>query len=159
MTVRVVSGDPQLTRADFLAFGHNARGRLETTALEAALRRAYPAAFASYQKQCRQGRIVAGGYWAWRESRPRLLFMVVRESSVGATRLRHVQSVLFRLARDYRLEGIRSVAIAPLGSPHEWREAQRLVRSALGNSRLDVVLYTAYQPGVSAEANPENDEA
>ena len=68
MPITYVSGDPLLTRAQSLAFGHNAKGRSELGALEIILLHHYPAAFATYGKNCRSGRIKAGGLWTWRES-------------------------------------------------------------------------------------------
>ncbi|MCA9908191.1 MAG: hypothetical protein KC519_06040, partial [Anaerolineae bacterium] len=107
MTVEIVSGDPLQTQAQVLAFGYNARGRSEVNPLQATLQYRYPAAFAAYGKQCRAGRITPGTLWIWREAQPWLGFMIVRESSVGPTRLRFVQQIALTLARDYQLDGIR----------------------------------------------------
>jgi hypothetical protein len=151
MPLTTVTGDPTKTRAQTLLFGHNARGKTELGTLETALLQRSPAAFAAYGKQCRAGRIKPGEVWVWRDSRPALGFMVVRESQVGATRLRYVQAALLRLARDYRLDGIKSAALAPLGSAAEWAEIRLLIDSILGRSRLPVVVYESYQPGVQAD--------
>jgi hypothetical protein len=149
--VITVSGDPTLTRAQTLLFGHNARARIELGALETALLHRYPAAFAAYGKACRRGRLKPGDTWTWREATTRLAFCVVRESSVGATRLRYVQAALHRLARDYRLEGITSLAIAPLGSRFEWPEMQTLIALAFRGAALPVIVYRDYRPGVAAD--------
>src|SRR5688572_7402483 len=109
MPLFYVSGDPLLTRAQTLAFGHNLRGRTEVSKIDTALFYRYPTAFSAYQKNCRNQKFHAGEYWLWRESSPMLMFMIIRESSVGATRLRFVQSVLMALARDYRLDGVKNV--------------------------------------------------
>jgi len=159
MPVIPVSGDPMLTHADALAFGVNARGHIETTPLESALRRAYPAAFAAYGKQCRATRIKSGDLWAWHDSKPPLLFWVIRESSVGAVRLRYVQSILLTLARDHKLMRLQSIALAPLGTPLEWREIQLLVQRTLARSALTVYLYETYTRGVQAdESTPPQSE-
>lgn len=151
MPLTLVSGDPLLTKQPLLAFGCNAAGRTETTPLASALRTRYPAAFASYDKLCRQGRIEAGMTWFWRESKPALAFMVVRETPVSATRLRYVDSVIMALARDYRLDNIRGVAIAPLGADHEAASIQEIIIRWLTTPTLPVIAYTAYQPGAAAE--------
>jgi hypothetical protein len=120
MPLTYIAGDPTLTRAHALAFGYNATGRTEVGDLEMLLLTRYPAAFAAYGKLCRRGRITAGRYWMWRESTPRLVFLVVRETIVGATRLRFVQAAAAQaLSCDYSLEGIESLAIAPLGRSGE----------------------------------------
>lgn len=151
MALTFVSGDPLLTRAHFLAFGHNARGRTETGAFDMALMQQYPAPFSTYQRRCRQDKHKAGTLWLWSEAQPGLMFLTVRESSVGATRLRYVQSVLMSLARDYPLYGIRSLAIAPLGNEFERAEIQSLFDTWFGNIALPVVAYTEYVPGVQAD--------
>lgn len=151
MPITLVTGDPTLTQAHMLLFAHNARGRTELGALEANLMRQYPAAFAAFGKMCRRERVKAGDYWIWRESAPLLCFGVVRESSVGATRLRYVQTVVHKIARDYRLDGIKSLAIAPIGTRLEWPEVKQVIGSVLKSSPLPIFLYEAYIPGQRAE--------
>lgn len=146
-----VKGDPLLTRARLLAFGHNERGRTESGDLETQLHTHYPAAFASYSRQCHGGRIKAGTMWTWRESQPALGFMVVRASPVGATRLRYVENIALTLARDYRTEGITSIAIARLGDALEWPHIKPVLVQWLANIALDCTVYEEYLPGVCAE--------
>jgi len=151
MPITYVSGDPLLTRAQTLAFGHNARGRSELGALETALLHRYPAAFATYGKNCRSRRIKPGAFWTWRESQPHLAFLVVRETSVGATRVRFVESALMTLARDYRLHSLISLAIAPLATSLEWTVLKPVVDYWLRACPLPVTVYEQYVPGVAAE--------
>lgn len=113
----------------------------------------YPAAFASYGKLCRQGRIAAGTIWIWRETMPALAFMVVRETPVGASRLRYVDAAIMALARDYARDNIRGIAIAPLGAGHEQAEIRAVFDRWLTKSSLPVIAYTDYLPGVVAEAD------
>ncbi len=153
MPLTYVSGDPLLTHQQILAFGSNAAGRTETTPLATALLLRYPTAFASYGKQCRQGRIKPGMTWLWYETKPALAFMVVRETPVGATRLRHVEAVLMALARDYRVDNIRSLALAPLGADFEAAAIREVIDRWLAKSSLPVVAYSAYQPGLAAEVS------
>jgi hypothetical protein len=146
MPLTYVTGDPTQTDADALAFGYNLRARHETTPLQTALFRAHPAAFSAYRKQARQGRLTVGQPWIWRDSTPKLVFWIVRMSSVGATRLRYVQSCALKLARDYRLDGIQSLAIAPLGTQAEWPEIKLVLETWLAPSRLPVTIYEADLP-------------
>lgn len=155
--IQFVVGDPLLTRAPFLALGHNARGRTELGAFETAALYQHPAPFATYQRRCRQGKQVAGTFWPWFDTRPSLLFCTVRESSVGATRLRYVQSILMALARDYSLYNMRGLAIAPLGNAYERAEILPLMEMWLGKSTLPVVVYTEYQAGKQAEEHWPHD--
>jgi hypothetical protein len=151
MPITYVSGDPLLTHAQALAFGHNAKGRSELGALETLLLNRYPAAFATYGKNCRSGRIKPGSFWTWHESRPHLTFMVIRETSVGATRVRFVESAIMTLARDYRLHNLKSLAIAPLANHLEWTALKPVVDYWLRTCPLPVVVYERYVAGVEAE--------
>jgi hypothetical protein len=151
MPITYVSGDPLLTDAQILAFGHNVKGRTESGIFETLLLNHYPAAFATFGKNCRGGKIKTGSLWIWRESQPALGFMVVRESSVGATRLRYVEAVALGLARDFRLEGILSIAIAPLGDSLEWPTFKPVLDYWLDQSALSCVVYERYVPGIKAE--------
>ncbi len=155
MPVTYVSGDPLLTRAQVLAFGHNARARVEVTPLAMRLLDAYPPAFATYRKLCKSGRIKPGQFWMWRESLPRLAFFVVRESSVGATRMRFVETILLNLVRDYRLHGLTSLTLAPLGSDLEWLALKPIVDYWLRTCPLPIIVYEQYIPGVDAEVEIE----
>ncbi len=151
MTVVYAEGDPLLTRQHTLAFAHNAAGRAETDPLGLRLHYAFPAAFAAYRKRCRAGRVRPGTLWLWREARPRLCFLVVRETPAGALRVRYVESALLTLARDYRLEGIRSLALAPLAPPAEWGALLPLLTRWLAASALPCVIYTRCIPGADGE--------
>lgn len=152
MTVAYVEGDPLLTRQHTLAFAHNAGGRAETGPLETRLHYSFPAAFAAYRKRCRAGRVSAGALWLWRESQPALCFVVARETPAGVVRARYVEAALLTLARDYRLEGIRSLALAPLAPLAEWDALLPLFARWLAASALPCVIYRRYLPGVDGEA-------
>lgn len=152
MPIQYVSGDPLLTSAQVLAFGHNARGRLELGALETILHHHFPAAFSTYSKRCRAGKIKAGTLWLWRESRPMLGFMVVRDSPVGATRLRYVENVVLMLARDFQREAITSIAVAPFWDNLEWPTLKPVFDYWLGKAALACVVYERYLPGTAAES-------
>jgi hypothetical protein len=151
MAVIYVSGDPLLTRAQVLAFGHNARGRAPSGALETLLHTRYPAAFATYNKQCRANTIKSGTLWLWRETQPMLGFLVVRDSSVGATRLRYVENIALTLARDFRRESLTSVAIAPFWDSVEWTTFKPIFDYWLGRSDLPCVIYERYAAGMQVE--------
>jgi hypothetical protein len=69
------------------------------------------------------------------------MFMVVRDSSVGATRLRYVQAIAIQIAQQYPLLGIKSLAIAPLGNPYEWVEIRQVLTMWLNKCKLDVMIY------------------
>ena len=153
MPLTYVRGDPRLTQAQTLAFGHNAKGQTELGALKTLLMTQYPAAFARYSRLCKNGRCKAGATWMWNETKPKLLFMTIRDSGVGATRLRYVQSSAMDLARDYQLQQITSLAIAPLGLPQEWGEVKLILETWFVKSALPVIVYDEYLPDIQAEEN------
>lgn len=147
----VVSGDPLLTNCQTLVFAYNAAGRSELGLLESRLFTQYPPAFSSYRKYCRSGRAHPGTIWLWRESLPKLAFLLARQTPFSAYRLRFVQSAALVLARDYWREGITSAALAPFGTPQDWPEIKQIFTQWLAPSALPVVLYDEYVPGVRAE--------
>jgi hypothetical protein len=151
MPILYVSGDPLLTQAQILAFGHNARGRAEMDAIHLALQQKYPAAFATYARRCAQNKLKTGTMWVWHEAKPALGFMIVRESPVGATRLRFFESVVLTLARDHALEGIKSVALVVSGAPFERAMLKEVLDRWLGKSALPVIVYEQYVKGVAAD--------
>jgi hypothetical protein len=155
MPVTYVSGDPLLTTCDMLAIGHNAKGRTELDKLATRVRDQYPTAMSAYTRKARRGRIDPGEFFIWRQARPPLMFLCVRKSAVGATRLRYVQSILVTLARDYRLYQLRSLAIAPFANPYEYDEIKKLFDMWLRRIALQVVVYETYHAGVQAD-EPSN---
>ncbi|MDX2161094.1 MAG: hypothetical protein SF162_07195 [bacterium] len=151
MPLLTVTGDPLLTRAHVLGFAHNRRGRQEVTALHTRLAAFSPPAFATFARRARQGQFKPGDLWLWRDSRPALGFMVVRETPFGATRARYVEAVALRLARDHRLEGIASIALIAPGDSFEWRVVQPVLERWLGKASLPVIVYTQVIAGVQAD--------
>lgn len=115
------------------------------------LMQTYPAASASYIRAARKGRCNGGSIFYWEQALPRLLFLTIRESSVGATRLRHVQAVLLLLVRDYARYNMQSLALAPLGTIYERAEILTLCEQWFSKTRLQAIVYTEYAPGVQAD--------
>ena len=141
MPITYTHDDPFTTTAQTLAFGFNARGRVEVAAFETSLYDLYPTAFATYRKTCSGGRLKPGMLWQWSESTPALLFMVVRETQVGITRLRFVEQAVMTLARDYPLYGVTSLALVALGTNDEWPVLRPVVDYWLSMSGLPVTVY------------------
>lgn len=151
MPLYTVTGDPTLTSQPTLAFGYNAQGRTETRPLQSALATRQAAAFASFRKQATQQRVQTGGFWQWNQGKPSLLFLLVRETPVGATRLRYVQSVLLTVSRDHRLLGIKGIALARLGDDPDWPEIKPQIDKWWGKLPFPVVVYETYVKGVRVD--------
>lgn len=141
MPLELATGDPLTTDAEWLAIGHNARGRIELGDFETRIANLYPAAVAMFQRRARAGKHPAGTFWQWHESQPRLLFLSARDSSVSPVRLRHIQQLFLTLARDYTLYNINSLAIAPLGTPQEQPDIVSIAQMWLAPGALPVTLY------------------
>lgn len=155
MTILTVSGDPTLTRAQILAFGWNVLGRSETNPLAMTLQDRYPAAFASFGKRARNGSIKTGTLWTWRETAPALGFMVVRESPYGTTRLRYVEAIAMTLARDYKREGIQTIALVlPETAAYDAVSFRSALDHWLKAVSLSVIVYEKYLPDVRADETP-----
>jgi len=145
-----VQGDIFLSRAPALGLGTNTQGAVESSPLAAAFLDRYPAAFAAYRKQARAGRIRPGDVWVWREAAPWLVLLAVRTGPSGATRPRHVEAAMQRLARDWQREGLRGLAVTCLGDDTEWPYLRPVIDLWLANSPLPIVIYEAHRPGVWA---------
>jgi hypothetical protein len=141
MPITFLDGDFMHTDSPALAFGHNARGRTELGTLETRLMLAYPSAFAAYVRRARADKHKGGSVWLWQEGKRQLLFLTVRDSSVGATRLRYVQHVALTLARDYALFNLKELALAPLGNAYERAEINKVLHTWFAPSKLVVWAY------------------
>ena len=150
LSITFVAGDIFLSSAQVIALGHNARGRQENNALTIELAYRYPAAFATYRKQIRAGRLHPGDYWMWREASPWLAMLIVRNAGVSATRTRHVEEVVQKLARDWQREGLTSLAIIRFGDTGEWPAIRAVLAYWLDTITLPVVVYETHQPGIRA---------
>ena len=153
MPINFVNGDPLLTQCQTLAIGHNRLGRTENTPFSMQMMRHYPVAFASYERRCKAQQQSGGSLFVATQSQPQILFLTVRDSSVGATRLRHVQACLMTIARDYLSYGIKSLTIAPLGESDTHADIHQLLLTYFAKSKLQLIVYEEYQAGVKAEEN------
>ncbi|MEO0560770.1 MAG: hypothetical protein AAF125_01555 [Chloroflexota bacterium] len=146
MPLTFTTGDPFTAPQQTIGFGINAAGRTETSPIGAELALRYPAMLATYRKAAKRGRLQPGALWLWTESTPRVLLLIVRETSVGATRPRFVDAAALKIARDHALYGIESLALAPLGRQDETDTINEALGLLLHPSPLEVVAYTAYVP-------------
>lgn len=144
MGLLIVSGDPLRDPSPVLLVGINAAARSESSPFFARLNDAFPAALAGLRKAAAAGRLQPGMVWLWRDSRPQLGLLIVRETPFGASRPRYVEAAARDFSRLYRMEGIASAAIGPLGSAAEWDEHQRILERWLGPLPIAI---TVYRPG------------
>ena len=151
MPLYTVAGDPLFTRCQTLALGYNARGQSESRDELVAIVQEYPVTFASFQRQTRKDKIVAGNIWMWTESIPQLQIWIMRDSAFGASRIRYVQSIAMSFARDYLLYGINSLALVRPGTDIEYPEFQPILQQWLNPLPIPIYLYETYTAGVQAD--------
>lgn len=153
-----LSGDLFLTRHHTALFGVNAAGRVEVSPVFNALQDRYPAFVSEFHKRGRAGRLEAGTYWLWRDSRPWLLALIVRETPSGSTRLRHVDAALLALVKDGPFEGLHSLAVLRLSDGPEWADMRDLLVRRLDQLGHPALLYDDFRIGVRAEPEPASDD-
>ncbi len=153
MSIHLTRGDITQTRAQAMLVGLNTRGKTEVSPLEARLRDVAPVFFSDYRRRARAGHLTLGDIWIFRESTPWYVGAVLRGVPGGATRTRHLEKALRYLRQHHRNELLRSLAIAPLGTPEEADLLQQVLVDELQSVNIPVIIYEAYIPG-QAPAEP-----
>lgn len=138
--MHLVQGDVRHTRAQSILLGLNARGQVDVNPLETALRDQYPVFYSDYRRR----NLTSGDLWFFHESKPKIIGAVIRDSASGATKLRYLEHALLLLRQQWQLEGVTSLAIAPLGTSEEWPDLKTLLAEHLRLMNLPVVVYDAY---------------
>ena len=121
--------------------GLNACGQVEVNPLETALRDQFPVFYSEYRRLGRSDALIPGQWWFFRESTPWLVGAILRDSPNSSTRLRHLENILITLRRDWQREGLKSLAIAPLGTDIEQAPIRALVEDYLKNGPIPVEFY------------------
>lgn len=147
MGVTFVRGDIFLTQAQAIAISVSATGRLGVSPLATAVHDRYPVFSSECRKRARAGALVPGSAWVWKEGRPWLVGLVVRETAQGALKPRLLEAALLNLTQNWEREGLRSLALARLGDDAEWGTARAIVQHALERFALPVIVYEDYLPG------------
>jgi len=154
MPFPLLIGDIFHTRAQTIALGIDASGRLGTTPLYTVLHDRYPVFISECRKRGRANLLVPGTIWIWREGTPWIVSLVVRETPQGATRLRYVESAMLALSKKAQHEAITSLALMRLGDDREWSHIMQVVETYLTRMRLPVTVYEEFKPGFRAEMPP-----
>ncbi|MBN1680969.1 MAG: hypothetical protein JW966_11830 [Anaerolineae bacterium] len=140
MSVAAVQTPLFQAHAQALAVGLNAAGRVEVSPLFTTLSDRYPVFISDFQKRGRAGTLAPGQVWVWRESLPWLVGLCIRETPQGATRMRYVESALLNLRHNWQIEGLTSLALAPLAEGSDWRLMRDMIEYYLGPLELAVTV-------------------
>ncbi|MBI5957918.1 MAG: hypothetical protein HY866_04230 [Chloroflexi bacterium] len=152
MSIVFVRGDIFLTQAQTIILGLSANGQLNIDPLITALQDRCPVFVSDYQRRCRKGILSPGAFWVWRESKPWIAALIVRETPQGATRPRHIETALLNLYKSAPYESLTSLALMRLGDDLEWASARAMVEYYLKQIGLPAVVYEEYLAGIAAEA-------
>lgn len=151
MSVTFVRGDIFLTQAGAIAIGLNAAGRVEVSPFYKALYDRFPVFTSEHRRKGRAGLWTPGDVWLWRDSRPWLIGLIVRETPQGATRLRYVEAAMLNLYQNWERDGLRDLALMRLAADEEWPAVRKIVQDSLSRIALPVCVYENYDPGIAAE--------
>jgi O-acetyl-ADP-ribose deacetylase (regulator of RNase III) len=122
-------------------------------------KQAYPENFKAYERACKAGEVELGRMFVWHSDRlgnPRMIINFPTKRHWRAkSRLKDVQAGLDALRAMLGKEGVKSLAVPPLGCGHgglAWSDVRPLIVSALGDlDGTDVVVFEpAGAPSVEA---------
>lgn len=144
MSITYKRADIRETKAQSIMLGLNARGQVEVNPLETALRDQFPVFYSEYRRLGRNGALVPGEWWYFREATPWLIGAILRDGPNSSTRLRHLEQALITLRRDWQREGLKSLAIAPLGTEVELAPIRALMEDYLKDGPIPVEFYEEF---------------
>jgi len=150
MTITLVKGDIRKTRAQAIMLGMNTQGAVEVSPLETTLRDQYPVFYSEYRRLGRSKALTAGQLWFFRDAAPWFVGALIRDAANSVSRIRHLEQALITLRRDWQREGLKSLAVAPLGDPTEWGTLKEVLQEYLSPLPIPILLYDEYIPDQSA---------
>lgn len=151
MTLSYARGDLLLGSRQTAGIGLSATGRLGVEPLAIALLDRFPTFVSDYQRRCRAATLPPGTVWLWRETRPWLMGLIVRETTQGPARLRYVEAALLYLANHWQAEGLTSLVLMRPGETDDWPAVRDLIEQYLGALALPVTICETYAAGVPLE--------
>jgi O-acetyl-ADP-ribose deacetylase (regulator of RNase III) len=157
--IHFLSGDILHTRARVLAHGV-APGDHFDSGLALALRERWPAMSKDFRHHCQVSHPKPGEVWTWAGADgTRIVNLLTQEpapahhAKPGRATVAHVNHALRELRRVAEQESFASLALPRLATGVgglDWNEVKPLVEKHLGDLKIPVYVYEAYQPGVAA---------
>lgn len=121
---------------------------------------AFPDNFAAYAAACERGEVAIGRMFVFERRAllgPRwIINFPTKKHWIHPSRLDYVRAGLDDLVRVVREQGIRSIAIPPLGAGHgglDWAEVRPLIEEAM--AALPEVDVTIFEPTTAYQAKPK----
>src|SRR5579884_3827444 len=123
--------------------------------LALAFKERYPAMFAVYQQECKNGKLRIGRPTLYRESTPWILNFPTKNDWRFPSKLEYLEKGLEYFVANYKKAGITSIAFPKLGTQNgklSWDEVGPLMVKYLSQLDIDVYIYIAdgdreYQAG------------
>ncbi|HZU67206.1 MAG TPA: macro domain-containing protein [Ktedonobacteraceae bacterium] len=114
--------------------------------LALAFKERYPAMFAVYQQECKNGKLRIGRPTLYRESTPWILNFPTKDHWRFPSKLEYLEKGLEFLVTHYKKAGITSIAFPKLGTQNgklSWDEVGPLMAKYLSQLDIDVYIYIA----------------
>lgn len=153
-----VSGDILLSGAQAIAHGVAPHDHFNQ-GLALALRERHPAMAKDFRHYCHQENPKAGHAWLWAGPERVIINLMTQEpprdnkSHPGKATAHNITHALKELHRIIEAENISSIALPKLATGVgglEWSEVEPIIESHLGDLKIPVIIYEAYEPGVKA---------
>lgn len=160
--IKEVKGDILLSNAEAIAHGVAPFDHFDS-GLALSLRQEWPAMYNDFKHFCHAHNPASGTAWIW--SGPggkRIINLLTQDTPDGHKHSGHpgkatasnVKHAVEALAKLIHKEGIKSIALPRLATGVgglDWEEVKPLIYNALGESDVEVYLYTTYAKGVAGE--------
>lgn len=158
--IKEVSGDIMLSKAQAIAHGVAPNDHFEN-GLALSLRQDYPSMVKDFRHWCHQVNPKPGGAWVWASAEgKRIVNLLTQEPAKGhnghpgAASVQYVSHALRELKKILQEEGIKSVALPRLATGVgglDWAEVKPLIYNTLGESNLQVYVYSNFVKGQAGE--------
>ena len=145
MTVEFLAGDLFDSPAQTLAHGVNCEGRMGA-GIAVEFRRRFPAMYQECRRRCHHRILQPGDLFLWDRGEPWVLNLATQAGAGGATE-EYVDRCIERLASDYQLMGIRSIAMPRIAAGLRglsWPWVRSRLVEKLGPIELGVCVYELY---------------
>lgn len=114
--------------------------------LALAFKERYPAMFATYQEECKTGKLRIGRPTLYRESTPWILNFPTKDHWRLPSKMEYLEKGLEYLVANYQKAGIKSIAFPKLGAGNgelSWDEVGPLMAKYLSQLDIDVNIFIA----------------
>lgn len=145
VSIRYIKGDIFTSTAQVIVNTVNCEGYMGK-GLALAFKHRYPTMFATYQQECKTGRLHIGRPTLYKNSTPWILNFPTKNKWRANSKLEYLQKGLEYFVANYKKVGITSIAFPKLGAQNgklEWDDVGPLMVKYLSQVDIDVYIYIA----------------